>query len=106
MGHRVGHKVGHRVGHGPSHGPAQVLYTPVIPRTCKKVIYYENHWGTMSEIIVIHTYTLYILSFSSKRGKAKKTNFRTFLAIKMVLLSTSCHTFVLCAMEGEAGERK
>ena len=56
----------------------------------KKVSYYENHWGTtgMPEIILIHTCTLCILGFSSQKGKAKKTNFQTFSAIKRVLLST------------------
>ena len=50
----------------------------------------KNHWGTtgMPEIILIHTCTLCILSFSSQKGKAKKTNFQTFSAIKRVLLST------------------
>ena len=60
-----------------------------VPCTCKKVSYYENHWGTtgMPEIILIHTCTLCILlGFSSQKGKAKKTNFQTFSAIKRVRL--------------------
>ena len=55
-----------------------------VPCTCKKVSYYENHWGTtgMPEIILIHTCTLCILGFSSQKRKGKEDKLPDILSNK------------------------